>query len=219
MTARAVLFDLDGTLIDSLDDLTDAVNHVLNSFGKAPLAKSAVRKLVGKGSRNLVQRALATDDFEDIERGHALFETFNAAHIADKSRLYPGARQALEELTGRGVLLAVVSNKNEALSRLILKVLSIDHFFVAICGGDTYPERKPSPLPLLRTSGALSTLPENTVMVGDSINDIEAGKLAGMATIGCTWGYGGLDELEQADHLAGSCREVSDILMECLFPA
>jgi phosphoglycolate phosphatase len=202
--------------VDSLDDLTDAVNHALAGFGKTPLAREAVRRLVGKGSRHLVQRALATDVFEEIEHGHELFETFNAAHIVDKSRLYPGARQILEDLTGRGVPLAVVSNKNEALSRLILEALSIDRYFAAICGGDTYPERKPSPLPLLRTAGELNATPGTTIMVGDSINDIEAGKLAGMTTIGCTWGYGGPEELEQADHRAGSCREAADILLKRL---
>jgi len=150
MTIAVALFDLDGTLVDSLDDLTDAVNHMLAGFGRHRLEPAQVRKLVGKGARNLVQRALATNSPEEIDRGLAAFTGFNALHIADKSRLYPGARELLQQLAGGGIRMAVISNKQEALSRLILKTLEVDAFFEIIAGGDTYPEMTPSPLPLVR---------------------------------------------------------------------
>jgi len=213
MTIRAVLFDLDGTLVDSLDDLTDAVNHMMAGFGKDPLTKTGVRALVGKGARNLVQRALNTESPADIERGLGLFTEFNTNHITDKSMLYPGVREMLENLAARGIRMAIVSNKGAALSSLILETLEIDAFFQIICGGDTFPEMKPSPLPLMRVIDDLAIAGSETLMVGDSINDIQAGKRAGISTIGCTWGYGGPDELKDADHLAACCNEVAAIVL------
>lgn len=213
MTIRAVLFDLDGTLVDSLDDLTDAVNQMLTSFNKNPLSSAGVRSLVGKGARNLVQRALGMESPADIERGLGLFMEFNTAHIAYKSRLYTGARELLENLAARGIRMAIISNKGAALSRLILETLAIDDFFEVICGGDTFPEMKPSPMPIMRVIDRLGIDSNEVFMVGDSINDIQAGKQAGIATIGCTWGYGDLGELQEADHLAASCNEVGTILL------
>lgn len=212
MTVRAVLFDLDGTLVDSLGDLTDAVNHMLASFARQPLDTAAVRRLLGAGARELVRRALASDSPAEIELGLGRFLEFNTSHIADKSRLYPGARNILEQLAAKGIPMAAISNKNEALSRLILKELDTDHFFSVICGGDTLAEMKPSPLPLLHVLERLAIPPREAVMVGDSGYDIVAGRRAGIGTIGCTWGFGDLEELREASHLAASCDELGDIL-------
>jgi phosphoglycolate phosphatase len=214
MTIAAALFDLDGTLVDSLDDLTDAVNHMLAGFGQHRLEPVQVRQLVGKGARNLVQRALATDSPGEIERGLAAFTGFNALHIADKSSLYPGARELLQQLADGGIRLAVISNKQESLSRLILKTLEVDAFFEIIAGGDTYPEMKPSPLPLARVIEKFGCSPAEAVMVGDSINDIQAGNLAGIPTIGCRWGYGGIEELGGAEFSADSCSDIINILRQ-----
>jgi phosphoglycolate phosphatase len=212
VTISAALFDLDGTLVDSLDDLTDAVNHMLAGFGRQQLEPAQVRQLVGKGARNLVQRALATSSSGEIDRGLAAFTGFNALHIADKSRLYPGARELLQQLADDGIRMAIISNKQEALSRLILKVLDVDGFFDIIAGGDTYPEMKPSPLPLVKVIDKLGCNPVNAVMVGDSINDFQAGALAGITTIGCRWGYGPREELSEAGFRADSCSDIIHIL-------
>jgi phosphoglycolate phosphatase len=212
MTIAAALFDLDGTLVDSLDDLTDAVNHMLAGFGRQRLDPAQVKQLVGKGARNLVQRALCTDSPEEIEQGLAAFTGFNTLHIADKSSLYPGARELLLQLADSGIRMAVISNKQEALSRLILETLGIDGFFEIIAGGDTFPEMKPSPLPLVRVIATFGCPPAEAVMVGDSINDIQAGNRAGIATIGCRWGYGGTGELVTADHQAASLADVFGII-------
>ena len=212
MTIAAVLFDLDGTLVDSLDDLTDAVNHMLAGFGRHRLEPAQVRQLVGKGARNLVQRALATDSPGEIDRGLTAFTEFNALHIADKSRLYPGARDLLQQLAADGIRMAVISNKQEALSRLILKTLEVDAFFDIIAGGDTFAEMKPSPLPLARVVDEFGCSPAEAVMVGDSINDIQAGNRAGISTIGCRWGYGGSEELHGADFQAASLAEIFNII-------
>jgi phosphoglycolate phosphatase len=212
MTIAAVLFDLDGTLVDSLQDLTDAVNHMLSLFGRQPLKQSEVQQLVGKGARNLVQRALDIDSPDAVNRGLAAFTEFNSHHIADKSTLYPGVRELLQQLADEGIRTAVVSNKNEALSRLILKMLGIDTCFDIIAGGDTFAEMKPSPLPLLKVIEELKYSPGDSVMAGDSINDIQAGNRAGITTIGCRWGYGNSEELREAAFQADSCDDIITIL-------
>jgi phosphoglycolate phosphatase len=213
MTVRAALFDLDGTLVDSLEDLTDAVNHMLAGFGRPTLTTASVRRLVGKGAHNLVGRALETESEEAITRGIELFVAYNRAHVTDKSALYPGVREALRRLAENGIRLAVISNKHEALCRLIMEALGIAGLFEIICGGDTFAEMKPSPLPLLQALERFGIAAHEAVMVGDSINDIQAGQQAGITTIGCTWGYGGMGELAEADHRAASPGDVADILL------
>jgi phosphoglycolate phosphatase len=212
MKIRVVMFDLDGTLVDSLEDLTDAVNHMRYNFSLPPLTSHAVRLMIGKGARNLIRQALPDYSENDVERGLKIFFDFNTEHISDKSLLYQNTVETLESLQAIGIRLAVISNKNEFLSNLILQQLGIHHFFDIICGGDSFPEMKPSPLPLLRVIEQLGSAPEEAVMVGDSINDIQAGRLAGIKTIGCGWGFGNLDELEGADYQADNCRDVFSII-------
>ncbi len=208
MIIRAVLFDLDGTLVDSLEDLTDAVNHIRDAFSHPPLTADAVRLKVGKGARHLVRQVLPDAPDADIDRALDLFLEFNRLHIADKSRLFPGIPETLHELAARDIRMAIISNKNEALSTLLLQTLGIHALFGSICGGDTYPERKPSPLPLLKVAEKFGVAPNECMMVGDSINDIQAAQLAGIASIGCTWGYGGREELAGADILAHTPKEL-----------
>lgn len=214
MIIEAALFDLDGTLVDSLEDLTDAVNHMLKEFGLPLLHMAEVRQLVGKGARNLVQRALGTDSPDEITRGVNLFKEFNSSHIADKSTLYAGINDLLSTLASRRIRMAIVSNKSESLCRLILQTLKISDFFEIISGGDTFIEMKPSPLPLVKVLEMLTIAPDKAIMIGDSINDIQAGVRAGITTIGCTWGYGGENDFQGADYLAASGSKLADILLK-----
>lgn len=208
MIIRAVLFDLDGTLVDSLEDLTDAVNHIRGAFSHLPLTADAVRRKVGKGARHLTQQVLPDASDADVDRALGLFLKYNRQHIADKSRLYPDVRELLLDLAARNIRMAVVSNKNEDLSSLILQTLEIHSLFEIICGGDTYPERKPSPLPLLNVADRMGIVPNECVMVGDSINDIQAGQQANIYSIGCTWGYGSSEELSGASTVVHTPREL-----------
>ena len=208
MTIRAVLFDLDGTLVDSLDDLTDAVNHVRIAFSHPLLTTEAVRLMIGKGARNLIQQALPHATDADVDRALALFLEFNRQHIADKSRLYPGILTTLHELAARNIKMAVITNKNEDLSALLLQSLGVFDLFACNCGGDTYPERKPSPLPLREVIALLGCTRNECVMIGDSGNDIQAGQRAGITTIGCSWGFGSDEELAEADVLAHTAQEL-----------
>lgn len=202
MIIRAVLFDLDGTLVDSLEDLTDAVNHARDAFSHPPLTADAVRLKIGKGSRHLLQQILPDASDTDIDRALGIFLDFNRQHIADKSILYPGILEILHVLAARDIKMAVMTNKNEDLCKILLQTLGIQDLFETVCGGDTYPERKPSPLPLLKVMEILGIAPNESVMVGDSINDILAAQRANIASIACTWGYGGQEELAGADVLA-----------------
>jgi phosphoglycolate phosphatase len=212
MIIRAVFFDLDGTLVDSQEDLTNAVNHVRSAFSLSPLTVDAVRLKVGKGARNLIRQVLPDVSDFDFERALASFLDFNRRHIADKTRLYPGMQEVLTELAAGNIRMAVITNKNEDLSALLLKALGIYDLFERISGGDTYPEKKPLPLPLLKVAEKMEVGPHECVMAGDSINDIQAGQRADMATIACRWGYGSAEELSGADAFANTPQELLAVI-------
>lgn len=199
-----IIFDLDGTLIDSLDDLTNATNHMLLLLGRAAATREQVRGYVGQGARRLVERAMPDATPDEIEQGLSHFLVYNEEHIVDRTRLYPGAMVTLTALHDAGKTLAVVSNKNVALCTKVLQTLGADGFFAAVIGADSLAERKPSPEPLLKVLHDLNIAPRRAAMVGDSINDIAAGKAAGMVTIGCTFGYGDRQEIVDADYLINS---------------
>jgi phosphoglycolate phosphatase len=209
---KLIILDLDGTLIDSLDDLTGAANHMRQAFGLPVLSVTDVKKLVGEGARRLVERALPDVSSDEQERGLEIFLRYNYEHIADKTCFYPGVRETLETLNADGVTLAVASNKSEAHCREILRLLHAEDLFAAILGADSVSERKPSPAPLLFLMHKFGVTVPETVMVGDSINDMKAGKAAGVFTIGCNYGYGAREELELADVIVGSFPELLNIL-------
>lgn len=205
---KLIIFDLDGTLTDSLADLTDAVNQMLPRFGRTPLAPLEVRRLVGEGARRLVEKALPGAAPAEIEEGLAIFLAYNEEHIADRTVLYPGVRETLPLLVREDRFLAVVSNKNEALCRKLLVTLGIGHHFAAVLGADSLPERKPSPLPLLHLMASFGAAPAETVIVGDSRNDLLAGQGAGITVVGCQYGYGEEAELAAADFRIAAFAEL-----------
>ncbi|CAG0934617.1 phosphoglycolate phosphatase [Rhodocyclaceae bacterium] len=210
-----IIFDLDGTLIDSLPDLADATNHMLATLGRLPIDQDAVRRLVGQGARRLVERALPGAPMDEIARALELFLDYNHRHIAVRTVLYPGVTETLDALRERGMRMAIISNKNVALCREVLSVLGTERYFEEILGADSLPFRKPSPEPVLRLLADFGVAPERAAMVGDSINDIDAGKGAGVATVGCTWGYGEPAELADADYHVDRFSELIEIPLFC----
>jgi phosphoglycolate phosphatase len=198
LTTTLFILDLDGTLVDSLEDLTASVNVMRHAFRLPPLARQDVRRMVGQGARVLVQRALPGLADPDIDRGLELFLAHNEAHLCDATRPYPGVAETLATLAERGHTLALLSNKNEGMCRRLLEQFGIAGHFAAVAGADTLESRKPSPVPILRLMEMLGRSPGETVMVGDSINDVAAGRDAGVITVGCTYGYGETPELSEA---------------------
>jgi len=202
------ILDLDGTLVDSLDDLTASVNVMRRQFALPSLERQAVRGMVGQGARNLVERALPGRSTQEVDNGLALFLSHNEAHLYDRTRLYPGVAETLAALAGQGHTLALLSNKNEELCRKLLEHFGIAELFAAVMGGDSMASRKPSPEPVFRLMKVLERLPVETVMVGDSINDIAAGRDAGVRTVGCSFGYGEPLELADATFIINSFSEL-----------
>jgi len=202
------ILDLDGTLIDSLDDLTASVNVMRQEFALPSIDRQAVRGMVGQGARNLVERALPGLSRQEVDEGLAIFLNHNEAHLFDRTRLYPEVVETLAKLTGQGHTLALLSNKNEGLCRKLLAHFGIAEQFAAVMGGDSMASRKPSPEPVIRLMSVLSRRPAETVMVGDSINDIAAGRDAGVRTVGCSFGYGEPSELADATFIINSFSEL-----------
>jgi phosphoglycolate phosphatase len=199
-TIKLLIFDLDGTLIDSLPDLIDATNHMRDSFGLPRFNPEEVRRLVGQGARSLVERALPGLSPAELDEGMERFLAYNLAHIADKTRPYPGVVATLQALEAAGYALCVLSNKNVALCREVLSRLGLERYFATVYGADSHPCRKPSPEPVLALLRQYGVPAGACVMIGDSINDIAAGRGAGVVTVGCRYGYGDLSELSGADY-------------------
>ncbi len=212
--ARLVVFDLDGTLVDSSADIATAVNATLARFapGAPPLPLDRVRSYIGNGAGQLVARAVAATGLAvRPENALPVFLDFYRGCLLDTTRLYPGIADALDALADR--TLAVLTNKPGDLSRTILDGLGIADRFVRVCGGGDVPQRKPHPGGLLRLMDEAGAAPAETVVVGDSAVDVRTGRAAGVRTVGVAWG---LDpeslEAEPPDALAADPRELPDIL-------
>lgn len=217
MLFNCLLFDLDGTLIDSRDDLADSVNLTLSELNLENLPSEMIYNFIGEGVFNLVNRSISASLKRESEikfSNHSveIFRKIYAENCLVKTKLYEGVIETLDELGDYQK--AVITNKPHDFSVKILEGLGILHHFKIVCGGDSYKERKPSPIPLLETAKSLNCLPEECLMIGDSWVDIEAGKNANIKTCGCIFGFRGRDELEKvkADFLIEKFSELTQIL-------
>lgn len=205
---RAVLFDLDGTLVDSVPDLCAAVNEVLSECRRPPLSETEIRSYVGDGAQMLLARAFSRSLDADpatavVERAWVAFMKAYDAHLCVHSRLYPGVAETLSQLQGAGALLGIVTNKPTRFIDPLLKRLGVSDCFGAMVGGDTLAQRKPDPAPVLEAMAQLGmTGGEQAVMVGDSLNDVRAGRAAGCVVIGVSYGYNQGADLVQAGAIA-----------------
>lgn len=188
-----IVFDLDGTLVDTAPDLVGCVDRVLALRGLPPAPPELIRPLISIGSKAMVKRGLAyhgvTLADDDL---HALWLTYlelYAANIADRSRPFAGLPELLSRLKNSGATLAVCTNKNERLSKTLLKALALDHHFTLIAGRDTFPVQKPHPDHLLHTIAHVGGNRARAVMVGDSDVDIATAKAAHIPVIAVTFGY------------------------------
>jgi phosphoglycolate phosphatase len=185
---RAVIFDLDGTLIDSAPDIRAALNRVLAADGLAPLSAEAVREMIGDGARVLLERGLAAYGRTYEPRYLAAFIADYAENAVVETLAYPGIIGALEALRTAGHKLGVCTNKPEKPTRIILEGLGVAPYFQAITGGDSTPYRKPDPRHLGVTLAELGG--GEAVMIGDHANDMDAASGLGIPSIFVRWGYG-----------------------------
>ena len=193
---KAILFDLDGTLIDSAPDLVAAVNYMLVKLDRAAFSEEIVRAWIGNGAATLVNRALSGKseisqdlDTDLAEQALKIFVDFYKDNICVKTVLYPSVRACLKILKARGFQLVLVTNKPFDLIAPILTGLELDGLFTMQLGGESLAKRKPDPMPLLHVCQELNLTVDQCVMVGDSKNDILAAKAAKMESIGLTYGY------------------------------
>lgn len=195
-TPKAILFDLDGTLIDTVGDISIALNRALEEQGISSVPVSQVRKMIGRGASILVERATASIGVDATFKLHAeLVERFlhhgeRLYHLKEsRSVLFEGVARALTQLSAAGLALAVVTNKQRALALEALSHAGVGEAFRCVVGGDTCEQRKPDPAPLLHACSVIGVQPSHAVMVGDSMNDVLAARAAGIPVLCVPYGY------------------------------
>lgn len=188
---QLVCFDLDGTLIDSVPDLAQAIDSVLVEFECLPAGEARVRAWVGYGATKLVEQAMEWADIPPSSFPLFYDSFFQHYHskLTDRTRLYSNVKSVLAFLAGQGIPLAVVTNKPSVFVAPILEHFDLMPYFCRLIGGDTFQEKKPSPLPLLQCCEEISVFPEQCLMVGDSLADHKAAVSAGFRSVLLTYGY------------------------------
>ena len=194
LSVKAVMIDLDGTLLDTIPDLAAAANNMLIEMGRAPLPESSIRNFVGKGIANLIERTL-TDSMDgkpdpaSFERAVPIYERCYQAANGKLTTIYPGVREGLDILRARGFPLICVTNKSERFTLPLLDYVKLSAYFEGVVAGDTLPQKKPDPAPLLHACKQLKIAPHEMLMIGDSLNDAQAARAAGCPIFCVTYGY------------------------------
>ena len=213
-----IIYDLDGTLIDSAPDLALAVDEMLQAMSLASVGVDRVRNWVGNGSRRLVERALrhagafgeAGPDSRLIDDALALFMAFYAQHPVSQTCRYPGVIECLKAQRERGIHQALVTNKPSRFIEPILEAMGLEGFFVHVLGGDSLAQKKPDPAPLLHIARALNVTAERVLMIGDSRSDVQAARAFGCRCLAVTYGYNHGEPVAalNPDHLLDSLEEL-----------
>ncbi|HLI99163.1 MAG TPA: HAD-IA family hydrolase [Bradyrhizobium sp.] len=218
MTASpTIVFDLDGTLVDTAPDLIGALNFILDREGLAPVPLDSARNMIGAGARKLIERGLELEgravSLPELSRLTNDFIAYYAEHIADASKPFDGLEHALDGLAARGYRLAVCTNKLEWLSKRLLDRLKLSSRFAAICGADTFGVSKPDPAILRQTVARAGGTMASSVMVGDAGPDIGVARRAGIPVIGVAFGYTEVPMAElKPDRLIQHMRELGEAI-------
>ena len=187
--ARVLIFDLDGTLIDSKDDLVHSVNATLKHFGREPLDAELVSKYVGRGAPTLVRLALGEGaDEKEVEEGLAYFLSYYRAHMLDNTVPYPGVREGLEMLATYSM--AILTNKPVRFSQLILEGLDMLRYFPIVYGGNSFEKKKPDPIGIETILKDFGAVPPEAMMIGDSEVDVQTARNSGAWAVGVSYGLG-----------------------------
>jgi phosphoglycolate phosphatase len=209
----ALLFDLDGTLIDSKKDLTNAVNAALSAIGKPWLPVEEIQKNIGLGMDNLIRKTAKTKDQALLALAKETFSAFYENSLLDYTRTYEGIERILQDLWPF-YKMAVVTNKAKPFTQPILRGLGLERFFVKVVTPEDARSKKPDPTPILYALRRLNVCPERALVIGDSRYDIESGKRAGIKTIAVTWGFGTPEEIKNSspDWVVTSPKELAVLL-------
>lgn len=210
---RGVIFDLDGTLIDSLDDIADAMDHVLDGLGLPRRTRDEYERFIGEGARLLVRRSVGgRADLED--EAFAAFRARYSSRLLVSTRPYPGVEELLASLAARGAPTAVLSNKPHDATVKIVRALFPDHPFVLVLGHREDTPRKPDPTSAFEIARAMGLAPRDVLFVGDTAVDLATARAAGMIPIGVLWGMRSREELEAAGaaHLIAEPGELARLL-------
>ena len=190
---KLFIFDLDGTLVDTAPDFKNSINYMLNELNESEVSLKEIRNWVGYGARELIRRTVVDKniphDERKIEEMLKIFLLHYTHNIDDDSVLFNNVRNVLEFLKDNGIKLAVCTNKMERLSNILLEKLNVLHIFDYLVGGDSLSKNKPDPYPLLNICEKLNTEISDSIMIGDSVTDLNAGKGAGMPVVLVSYGY------------------------------
>lgn len=213
---KLVLFDLDGTLVDSVPDLANALDRMLLELGQAPAGVDKAREWVGNGAPVLVRRALTGEMDSEVacqetyEKAYALFLKFYGEATSDQSVLYEGVKACLDGLHAKNIQLGVVTNKPIEFTHSMLEGFELQDYFSVVLGGDSLPQKKPSPEPLLEAMKHCGASASETLMVGDSKSDVGAARAAGCPVICVPYGYNHGESIENSspDRIVNSLAEL-----------
>jgi len=201
---KMILVDVDGTMVDSVPDLAFCVDAMMARLGRPPRGEAEVRNWVGNGVERLVRRALTgtldgEPDEADYERAYPVFLELYRENTSKRSRLYPGVREGLDYLGTAGYPLGCVTNKAAQFTEPLLEDLGVRGFFDIVISGDTLPQKKPDPMPLLHAAEHFGVSPSDALMVGDSVSDVKAARAAGFAIVCMSYGYNHGRDIREAD--------------------
>ena len=218
--AALVLFDLDGTLVDSAPDIAHAANLALQDVGAVTRSEAEIRTYVGNGAERLIHRCLTGEREVDAPASlhYATYEAFQGHYarcLSDRTRVFPGVVETLERLGGAGILLGCVTNKPARFTLPLLEALDLARHFCVTVSGDTLPRKKPDPGPLLEAARRCAVTPDTCVMVGDSLADLGAARAAGMRIFCVDYGYpAGADlRAHHPDAFVGDMRDFLPLIL------